>query len=66
MVISKIGAKVVKVTVGFTQSSRRSGKFFFLDCCIDFERKNLLSEYSFVIVISVHSAKYGHSIRYIK
>ena len=65
MVISKIGAKVVKVTVGFTQSRRR-GKFFFLDCCIDFERKNLLSEYSFAIVISVHTAKSGHSIRYIK
>ena len=63
MIISKIGAKVVKVTVGFTQS-RRLGKFFFLHCHIDFERKNLISKYSFASVISVHSAKYGHNIRY--
>ena len=60
MRINKIGAKVKTVSFSFIQ-----GKFFFLYCYIVFERKNLISKYSFVGVISVHSAKYGHYIRYI-
>ena len=63
MIISKIGAKVEKLSFGFTQS-QRLGKFFFLYCHIDFERKNLISKYSFASVLSVHSARYGHYIRY--
>ena len=63
MIISKIGAKVEKMSFGFTQS-QRLGKFFFLHCYIYFERKNLISKYNFAIVLSVHSAKYGHGIRY--
>lgn len=63
MRINKIGAKVKTVSFGFTQS-QRLGKFFFLHCDIIFERKNLISRHSFASVISVHSAKYGHAIRY--
>ena len=63
MVISQIGAKVKKMSVGVIQS-QRLGKFFFLHCWVYFERKNLISSYSFTSVLSVHSAKYGHNIRY--
>ena len=63
MIISKIGAKVEKMSFGLTQS-QRLGKFFFLHCHIYFEPKNLISEHNFAIVLSVHSAKYGHDIRY--
>ena len=63
MIISKIGAKVKKMRFGVIQS-QRLGKFFFLYCFVDFERKNLISNYSFTSVLSVHSAKYGHNISY--
>ena len=63
MIISKIGAKVKKMRFGVVQS-QRLGKFFFLHCFVDFERKNLISRYSFASVLSVHSAKYRHNIRY--
>ena len=63
MIISKIGAKVKKMRFGVVQSLRL-GKFFFLHCCIDFERKNLITKHSFTSVLSVHSAKYGHNISY--
>ena len=63
MNIIKIGAKVNNVVYGFTQS-QRLGKFFFIHCHIDFERQNLLTEYSFTSLLSVHSNKWGHSIRY--
>ena len=63
MIISKIGAKVKKMRFGLIQS-QRLGKFFFLYCFINFERKNLISRYSFTSVLSVHSAKYGHNICY--
>ena len=63
MIISKIGAKVKKMRFGVIQS-QRLGKFFFLHCFIDFERKNLISSCSFISVLSVHSAKNGHNIRY--
>ena len=62
MIISKIGAKVKKMRFGVVQS-QRLGKFFFLHCCIDFERKNLITKHSFTSVLSVHSAKHGHSVR---
>ena len=65
MIISKIGAKVAKLQFGVTQS-QRLGKFFFLHCNIDFERKNLITKYSFASVLSTHSAKYGHEIYYIE
>ena len=61
MIISKIGAKVAKLQFGVTQS-QRLGKFFFLHCCIDFERKNLITKHSFAGILSIHSAKYGHSV----
>ena len=63
MIISEIGAKVAKLQFGFTQS-QRLGKFFFLHCYIDFERKDLITKHSFASVLSVHSAKHGHSVRY--
>ena len=63
MIISKIGAKVAKLQFGVTQS-QLLGKFFFLHCHIDFERKNLITKYSFISALSHHSAKYGHSVRY--
>ena len=63
MIISKIGAKVTRLQFGFTQS-QRLGKFFFLYCFVDFERKNLITKHSFTSVLSVHSAKYGHNISY--
>ena len=62
MIISEIGAKVAKLQFGFTQS-QRLGKFFFLHCHIYFEQKNLITKHNFAIVVSVHSAKYGHSVR---
>lgn len=63
MIINKIGAKVTNVRFGFTQS-QRLGKFFFLHCQIDFERKNLITKYSFTSLLSIHSAMWGHDIRY--
>ena len=63
MTISKIGAKVTKLQFGVTQS-QRLGKFFFLHCSIDFERKNLITKYGFTCILSVHSAKYGYSVEY--
>ena len=65
MIISKIGAKVERVRIGVIQS-RRLDNFFFFYCYIDFERKNLITKHSFDIVLSTHSAKYGHSVRYTK
>ena len=61
MVISKIGAKVTKLQFGVTQSKRLGG-FFFLHCFVSFERKNSIINYHFASILSVHSAKYGHSI----
>ena len=63
MIISKIGAKVKKMRFGVVQS-QRLGNFFFLHCFVYFERKNLISSYSVISVLSVHSAKHGHNIRY--
>ena len=65
MVISKIGAKVERLCFGVIQS-RQLDNFFFFYCYIDFERKNLITKNSFTIVLSTHSVKYGHTIRYIK
>ena len=62
MIISKIGAKVAKLQFGVTQS-QRPVKSFFLHCDIDFERKNLITKHSFASILSIHSAKYGHSVR---
>lgn len=63
MNIIKIGAKVNKVVYGFTQS-QRLGKFFFMHCAIEFDRKSLLSKYSFTSILSIHHHEYGHTIRY--
>lgn len=62
--IIKIGAKVRKAYL-HTVQSKRNGSFFFLAFEYDFERENLLTQYSFLSVLSVHHHLYGHEIRWV-